>query len=338
MSNVILQPCSNPVAQQHYLSTVKQRVALSSVTSHLTNADATALSTFAINQKIGLWGAKPGEDGRNEPRWKRVAPGDYLLFVHGHDQVSYAQVVHTLHNRGLAEHLWGSTQTANGVVQTWEYMFAVNEPVDVSLPKAQLNQLIGRKSNANVQEFVVLDLEPSSKVVGFLSLPSSTANETIVDPPTRQGRKLTTSEPPAKEFDELDAEAMTVRRKEQAYLRKYILPGSTGTCALCERVFPIEFLVAAHIKRRSACSDVEKQDYHNIAMPNCKMGCDELFGRGLVTVDDSGVVVVASTAPDVGPVAVYIAENLLGKEVSFWHSRPGSRGYFEHHRTKDFMV
>jgi hypothetical protein len=265
-----------------------------------------------------------------------VSPGDYLLFVHGGGKVSIAEVSHTFRNEALARSLWGETKTANGKVQTWEFMFSLLEPRDIDLPTATLNSLIGRKPNAAVQEFVVLALEPSAAVVDYLELPDSPANPTVQGPATPVGRKLATREAPDREFDELDEQAIVLRRKEQAYLRKYVLPGNSGICALCERVLPIEFLVAAHIKRRSECSDGEKQDFENIAMPNCKLGCDELFGRGLVGVSSKGYVEVSSRAPAVGAVAVYLETHLAGRRLDFWISHPASRKYFEHHRLKDF--
>ena len=337
MSNVVLQPCANKAAQAHYADTVATAVELEGILPLLSPADQTALHAFSEANGIRLWGAKPGEDGRNEGRWKRVSPGDYLLFVHGGGRVSVAEVSHTLRNETLARSLWGETKTANGKVQTWEFMFSLLQPRDVDLPTATLNQLIGRKPNAAVQEFVVLTLEPSAAVVDYLELPDSPANPTVPEPATPGGRRLATRVTPDREFDELDEQATVLRRKEQAYLRKFVLPGNSGTCALCERVLPIEFLVAAHIKRRSECSDREKQDFENIAMPNCKLGCDELFGRGLIGVNAEGFIEVSSKAPEVGAVAVYLDTYLIGRQLDFWKTHPGSRKYFDHHMLKDFI-
>lgn len=247
------------------------------------------------------------------------------------------EVVHTFHSPSLARQLWGETTTRNGVVQTWELMFALGEPQDFQLPNETLNALIGRKPNAAVQEFVVLELEPSAALLNHLALPDSVANPTIPDPPTRQGRQLETRSNADATFDTLDEQVQAVRRLEQAYLRKHILPGNSGRCALCGRVFPIEFLVAAHIKQRSACSDAEKRDFANIAMPNCTFGCDELFGRGLVSVNQDGRIEVSPVAPDVGPVAVYIAEHLVDKDIAFWKEQGRSRRYFQYHHSVDFV-
>jgi hypothetical protein len=60
-------------------------------------------------------------------------------------------------------------------------------------------------------------------------------------------------------------------------------------CALCGRELPVRLLWASHIKKRSACSPVEKSD-PNIVMANCLLGCDTLYERGVVRVDADGVI------------------------------------------------
>ena len=336
MSNVALYPCANKIAREHYARTVQSPVHMSAMQPYLSPRDLAALTALSTDGAIRVWGAKPGEDGRNEARWKRVSPGDYLLFFLGKDRAAVAQVTHTFHNAPLARYLWKETETKNGVVQTWEFMFALREPQDHALPTETLNGLIGRKPNAAVQEFVVLDSEPSTAIREFLSLPDRSADPTVPDPAILGGAELVSGAGPDREFDELDKQATALRRLEQAYLRKYILTGDSERCALCEREFPIEFLLAAHIKRRSECSDAEKRDFGNIAMPNCKFGCDELFERGLVCVSDDGKIEVSGQAPGVGPVAAYIDTHLRGKRLEFWQDRPGSRDYFEHHRRTYF--
>lgn len=66
MSNIALQPCANAEAQKHYRETVESPVELRGMTSLLSSADIAALETFAEDDAIRVWGAKPGEDGRNE--------------------------------------------------------------------------------------------------------------------------------------------------------------------------------------------------------------------------------------------------------------------------------
>ena len=49
-------------------------------------------------------------------------------------------------------------------------------------------------------------------------------------------------------------------------------------------------LVAAHIKKRAACSLEEKKDYKSIVMPMCSFGCDYLYERGYIAVSDGKII------------------------------------------------
>ena len=53
-------------------------------------------------------------------------------------------------------------------------------------------------------------------------------------------------------------------------------------CALCGHQYPLRFLVAAHIKKRSICTDAERRDLRNVAMLVCTFGCDALYEAGWI--------------------------------------------------------
>jgi hypothetical protein len=83
---------------------------------------------------------------------------------------------------------------------------------------------------------------------------------------------------------QLDEERLVSTRKEQAFLRKYLLGGrDDGKCFLCGEELPVELLVTAHIKARAKCSEKERRDSANI-VPMCILGCDALFERRHVAV------------------------------------------------------
>jgi hypothetical protein len=78
-------------------------------------------------------------------------------------------------------------------------------------------------------------------------------------------------------------------RGEQGSLRRTPVGKATEVnCAICGQLLPVEFIWAAHIKKRSMCSDGEKRDLASIAMLTCVLGCDALYETGHVTVDDEG--------------------------------------------------
>jgi hypothetical protein len=91
---------------------------------------------------------------------------------------------------------------------------------------------------------------------------------------------------------DLTREASTTARREQAVLRHRLFgDAQDGICALCGRRYPIAFLRAAHIKKRSICTDDERRDLDNIAMAACTFGCDALFETGYIAVAPDGRIV-----------------------------------------------
>ncbi|MGY1702696.1 hypothetical protein [Geodermatophilus sp. SYSU D00766] len=135
-------------------------------------------------------------------------------------------------------------------------------------------------------------------------------------------------------FATLDGSTTVKFRKEQTALRRVLVGDrETAECALCGGTFRVEFLVAAHIKRRSLCSDTEKADLPNVAMLACLFGCDALYEAGYLSVDEAGTVVAASFAglPD---AMAHRLEALRGNQCSA-HTRH-SADYFDWHRTNIF--
>ncbi|MBT2605579.1 HNH endonuclease [Bacillus sp. ISL-53] len=131
-----------------------------------------------------------------------------------------------------------------------------------------------------------------------------------------------------KEFQELDIMGVSLQRREQHFLRRYLFHGKvTEQCAICGNELPITFLVAAHIKPRAKCTDSEKIDFRNIVVPMCKFGCDELFERGYISVQKCKVVsiprYIRTTFLD-----DYI-NSIVEKEIKFWSK--DKEKYFQWH-------
>lgn len=62
------------------------------------------------------------------------------------------------------------------------------------------------------------------------------------------------------------------------------------TCGICNKEYPINLLITAHIKKQTHCTFEEKLDYKNIVMPMCKMGCDDLYEKGYIFIRDGKVM------------------------------------------------
>jgi len=88
-----------------------------------------------------------------------------------------------------------------------------------------------------------------------------------------------------------DRDVLAKARAEQDKLRNYLLNGrDEAPCDLCGRVLPAELVVAAHIVPRHRLDHDQRLDFDRIAMIACQLGCDRLFERGYLTVDDKGIV------------------------------------------------
>ena len=129
---------------------------------------------------------------------------------------------------------------------------------------------------------------------------------------------------------DLDRDSTVKRRKEQSFLRAYLLGNaSAGTCVICKHLFPFDMLVAAHLKKRSECSTEERMDFGNVAALMCKTGCDGLYENGYISVKE-GIVVTTKRRAKAAKVNHVISE-VVGNQVANW---PRGAKYYEWHHSK----
>lgn len=133
-------------------------------------------------------------------------------------------------------------------------------------------------------------------------------------------------------IDEVDLDRACIHkaRKEQAFLRAHLLKNSLkGICTICHYEFPIDMLVAAHLKARSACNNLERRDIDHVVALMCKTGCDDLYERGYISVE-AGRVVTAK-AKTATPRLTAVIAKLEGNVVENWAT---SSHYYEWHKAK----
>jgi hypothetical protein len=124
-----------------------------------------------------------------------------------------------------------------------------------------------------------------------------------------------------------DARIETYRRLEHHGLQRALFgAGETFECAFCGYYFPRGLMVAAHIKPRALCEEQERLD-RNVVIPACKFGCDELFERGYITVQD-GVILSNNGLPS-SPAVIAFIKTLFGRKTPYFKEK--RRKYFEAH-------
>lgn len=100
-----------------------------------------------------------------------------------------------------------------------------------------------------------------------------------------------------------DTDGMTLRsyRREQRLVRGALGigtgdPDRQHPCGICGQQLPERLLAAAHLKPRRYCTEEERLDLPNIAMPACTLGCDALYEHGFLTVDKGGQILTGRAA------------------------------------------
>lgn len=103
--------------------------------------------------------------------------------------------------------------------------------------------------------------------------------------------------------DGTDREQSGLTRKEHPILREWLFDGKlVEKCAVCGEEYSVVSLVTAHKKKRADCSGNERTDPY-IVMPLCLFGCDHLYERGYLYVQN-------------GKVSKGLAEDVTAKEES----------------------
>jgi very-short-patch-repair endonuclease len=269
--SIILQPAGNKDGREHYLDTVSKSVSISSVAHLLGNEELDSLKKIYPSGEFRCWGVTPSKV--NKGKWDKINVGDVTLFSKKGGVFATAITTFKSHNQALALHLWKTNSEGN----TWEYMYFVDDVSHKEIPYQVLNALLGYKPNFIIQGFNIITGTVSDSVLSELNLLSST----FLPPVTRED-----AESAILNLEATERIVSSNARLEQSWLRRQLFSNNTiFDCACCKKRLNVDLLVTAHIKPRKDCSREEKLE-SKIVFPLCKLGCDELFEKGVLVVVD----------------------------------------------------
>jgi hypothetical protein len=317
---VVLQPAGSQGSREHYADTVANLVDIEACEPYLAPQVFRRLKEIHPSGFAAMWGVVPGTNEVNRKKWERMSEGNLVLFSSDNKIHTSAIVSAKFTSRKLAEKLWGLDKDS----ETWQYMYTLDEVKSLDIPYEEFNSVVGYKVNNIIQGFTVMDAEKSSRFLDYFNLWSDKHFDEVTD----------------EEFDEvlnnldgdLDRQASGWHRKEQAKGRKRLLRGRTvGICMICGNQMSAEFLIAAHIKRRSECTDEEKRDLDGVMMLACKFGCDYLYEAGFLSIEGSKIKVSDNLTDLIG---VKYASPLKGREVK---ANEKQLKYFEWHFKNKFQ-
>lgn len=120
----------------------------------------------------------------------------------------------------------------------------------------------------------------------------------------------------------------TTRREQSALRQRLLRQRLRAPCGICGRTLSEELLWAAHIKPRKNCSEKQRLDV-NVAMLACVLGCDALYGKGIIYVDEAGII-RANGSHITEKDLISFVEGLEGRPAGAFSER--SKAYFDWHR------
>lgn len=321
MSKLILQPSGNKDARDHYVDTILNPVPFSRLQPFLSPTELSLLKEIYPEEKCFIWGVTPGRN--NKPSWDRISRGDVAVFSRDGKIYASSVVTHKLHNKNLASDLWKFDKEG----RTWEYIYFLDEIRNVNIPYIDFNRSVLKKDgipyadNYIIQGFAILEPEQCYKFFERFDLQSDSILESVDE------AQLDKALEALKNLEDTDAEITAKKRLEQAYLKTLLFGNRTkDICAGCGNEYPVSYLVTAHIKKRSFCSNSERKD-KNVVFPMCKLGCDEIFERGYVSVKD-GEFVSLNKKPTTESIEAYI-NNIKGNNCPNFSTETSS--YFDWH-------
>jgi hypothetical protein len=117
-------------------------------------------------------------------------------------------------------------------------------------------------------------------------------------------------------------------RREQRALRQHLIGNmESGECGICGRLLGSNLLVASHIKPRNECTERERID-PSVVMLACVLGCDSLFDKGFIYIDQTGSIKVSSKSGDYPDLLTFIS-GLDGKFAKAYSEK--AKDYFAWH-------
>lgn len=305
-SQLVLQPCSNRVAQANLRRTILSPVLATDILTYATDMELKHRKYFTRgeNQQVALWGVKE-KQGRPKQMWERMRKGDLVLFYADKSFVLIGTIDYTFTSPALADHLWPEVGTPPDL--SYKFLYVVKNPLP--LYTSTVNGLRGGIPSESLLNGAVIEGLGSNGVVMGITVVSDTGTQKFIEQsPTikdyyesmKRGKGINLSDPAFNAqldlltetgaLDARDVYRMAKFRTEQGQLRDLMLGGrSSLPCSICGEEYPAPAITTAHIKKRSECTSREKGD-PNVVTPMCYLGCDFLFENGYIVVDSQGKV------------------------------------------------
>lgn len=309
---VLLFPTSGKLAYLNYVKTVEYPV---DKLKFIDLLEERHQNLFQNSQKnyFSIWGVADGKNNHNLTFWKKSNVGDFCLFYRRKNFFSKGRIFAKIQDEDISIKLWNKGNKG----EVWKNLFFIEHLQEIDLPLVKFNKAINYSSDRILRSFQIVSSEQSKKILNLTGekISSQSREDFFKDRLHTLGNHT-------------DLKIESTKRLEQDILVDYLFGDSVETrCAICSIKYPNQFLVAGHIKKRSLAKPKERKDL-NIVMPICKFGCDELFERGYIFVNEKGLICRNKNKVFNRALIAYI-KNFIGTKSNYFNKKNYS--YFAFH-------
>jgi len=324
-------PASDAYGREHYNDTIQLRVSKNKISEYINDSE---ILNLLVDDSYAVWGVKKGKSNVNHKKWLRMNRGDICLFYRDKKFFSAGKVICKFEHYEFSKSLWGgiSRNTDIGEDETWENMFLFDEIKQINIPVEMFNKFMGFKVKNIVQGYNNYDDEISDRIIEEFEL-SNWQTSSYFNPEFSPDDNRKRIQDLLQNLSGTDAKSSGGQsRKEQSLHREHHFGGkTTSKCSLCHKELPVNLLHAGHIKPRRDCDDEERKDL-NVTMPVCKLGCDDLYEKGYIVVDDQGFIKTNNSRRNPNELVEFINQ-YEGKKCLYHNSETSE--YFKSRKNYD---
>jgi hypothetical protein len=273
MAKLILQPAVGYPAPANVAKSLKKPLALDALP--LAPEELASLRLLSPDGAMWAWGCT------HDRAWRYMEAGDLVLFMTSSGLIAYrGTVAATMRSKAVAAAIWGSAS------EQFQFVYFLVDVNSCSFDRGAVNMKLQNTDSPTSDPWqqvrYVHDQAAVDRVFELVGKPAEMPSD------EDDGTYGLTPE------DGVDGSALATVRKEHRKLKKHLFQGKlAANCAICGKLFPREFLVTAHLKKRAAC-DVNERIDPRVVLPMCSFGCDSLYEQGLLSLSASSNSVVAT--------------------------------------------
>lgn len=180
---LFIQPIGGERGLRNFETSVKKLFQLSDISDGMALIDDHMRSELEArfgHRAFGVWGTKAGRGSS----WEYMREGDRVLFYYDGMYIAYATIAFTTISKEMATSIWGTEDTG----ETWECLYFVVETKLISVPREQVNRLVGYSENFRPRGLISVNRDISEDLINALSSAGSSVEQLPRPVQTRFGK------------------------------------------------------------------------------------------------------------------------------------------------------